>query len=116
MKTITALLLTFLVAVLPLPAADAPLSLFEIQTQTGQVWLSIKAHLDAKDAQLAAVTAERDALKAKLDAMRAAWAAKDMAKIQAAADEAAKTDKQKAIEAAKAAFAAAKKALEDAQR
>ena len=34
---------------------------FELQTQSGQLWLEITARLAAKDVTIAAITAERDA-------------------------------------------------------
>ena len=36
-------------------------TLFEIQTESGQLWLDISAHFAAKDASIATLTAERDA-------------------------------------------------------
>ena len=36
-------------------------TLFEIQTESGQLWLDISAHFAAKDATIATLTAERDA-------------------------------------------------------
>lgn len=50
-------------------------SLLELQNSSGQLWLEIKEHLDAKDSEIAALKAERDdasgtvaALVAKVEA------------------------------------------------
>ena len=41
-------------------------SLFQIQTESGQLWIDIKAHLDAKDAELAELAASHaEAIAAK---------------------------------------------------
>ena len=45
--------------------------LFEIQTESGQLWLDIKAHLDAKDAELAELAASHTASIAAKDAQLA---------------------------------------------
>lgn len=48
-------------------------SLFELQTDSGQLWLDIKAHLDAKDeAHAIALTSQADAAKSASDAAIAA--------------------------------------------
>jgi len=46
--------------------------LFEIQTESGQLWLDIKAQLDAKDAELAELTASHAEAIAAKDAQFAA--------------------------------------------
>ena len=45
--------------------------LFEIQTESGQLWLDIKAHLDAKDAELAELAASHAEAIAVKDAQLA---------------------------------------------
>ena len=45
--------------------------LFEIQTESGQLWLDIKAQLDAKDAELAELTASHAETIAAKDAQLA---------------------------------------------
>ncbi len=92
MKHILVLILTLAFALAP-ARADELLPLFDLQSQSGQLWNAIKAHLDAQDAKIATLTAERDALKQRLDAAAAAWAAQDLAKIGQLAAEAAKTEK-----------------------
>ena len=42
--------------------------LFEIQTESGQLWIDIKAQLDAKDAELAELAASHAASIAAKDA------------------------------------------------
>jgi hypothetical protein len=67
--------------------------LFTIQTESGQLWLDIKAQLDAKDAEHAAALAAKDAqLAAQADTHAAALAnlTDQHATDQAAAVEAAK--------------------------
>lgn len=73
-------------------------SLFDLQTESGQLWLDITEHLAAKDAIIAALTTERDA-HAKIIADYIA--ADDAGKAKMLAD-AAKTAEQKARDAAQA--------------
>jgi colicin import membrane protein len=55
-------------------------SLFQLQTESGQLWLDIQAQLQAKDTEHAAALAAKDAEKAAAaDAHAAALAAKDAA-------------------------------------
>ena len=76
---------------------------FELQTQSGQLWLEITARLAAKDATIAAITAERDAhAKTIADFV----AADDEGKAKMLAD-AAKTAAEKERDAAQAEFDAA---------
>lgn len=91
------------------------LSLFDLQAQSGQLWLAIKAHLDAKDARIAALTAERDALKQTLTAGRAAVATGDSATLLRLARESDRTAKETAIAEAQAAKAAAEAKLKELQ-
>jgi hypothetical protein len=86
-------------------------SLFEIQTESGQLWLDISAHFAAKDATIAAITAERDAhAKTIADYL----AADDAGKAKMLAD-AAKSAEQKERDAAQAEFDAAKAKLDAAK-
>ena len=79
------------------------MTLFELQTASGQLWLSISEHFAAKDATIAAITAERDAhAKTIADFL----AADDAGKAQMLAD-AAKSAEQKERDAAQAEFDAA---------
>ena len=81
---------------------------FELQTQSGQLWLEITARLAAKDATIAAITAERDAhAKTIADFV----AADDAGKARILAD-AAKTAAEKSRDAAQAEFDAAKAKLD----
>ena len=76
---------------------------FELQSQSGQLWLEITARLAAKDATIAAITAERDAhAKTIADFV----AADDAGKAKMLAD-AAKTAAEKERDAAQAEFDAA---------
>ena len=76
---------------------------FELQTQSGQLWLEITARLAAKDATIAAITAERDAhAKTIADFL----ACDDDGKAKMLAD-AAKTAAEKERDAAQAEFDAA---------
>ena len=76
---------------------------FELQTQSGQLWLEITARLAAKDVTIAAITAERDAhAKTIADFV----AADDAGKAKMLAD-AAKTAAEKERDAAQAEFDAA---------
>jgi hypothetical protein len=86
-------------------------ALFEIQTESGQLWLDISAHFAAKDATIAAITAERDAhAKTIADFL----AADDAGKAKMLAD-AAKSAEQKERDAAQAEFDAAKAKLDAAK-
>ena len=81
---------------------------FELQTQSGQLWLEITARLAAKDVTIAALTAERDAhAKTIADFV----AADDAGKAKMLAD-AAKTAAEKERDAAQAEFDAAKAKLD----
>jgi hypothetical protein len=85
--------------------------LFQIQTESGQLWLDISAHFAAKDATIAAITAERDAhAKTIADYL----AADDAGKAKMLAD-AAKSAEQKERDAAQAEFDAAKAKLDAAK-
>ena len=76
---------------------------FELQSQSGQLWLEITARLAAKDVTIAAITAERDAhAKTIADFV----AADDAGKARMLAD-AAKTAAEKERDAAQAEFDAA---------
>ena len=76
---------------------------FELQTQSGQLWLEITARLAAKDVTIATLTAERDAhAKTIADFV----AADDAGKARMLAD-AAKTAAEKLRDAAQAEFDAA---------
>lgn len=77
--------------------------LFQIQTESGQLWLDIKAHLDAKDAEFDKAVEAKDAeLTAQADthAIALAQAAADLA----AANESAMLAQAFAVEAAKLAI------------
>jgi len=78
-------------------------TLFEIQTESGQLWLDISAHFAAKDATIATLTAERDA---HAQTIADFLAADDAGKAQMLAD-AAKSAEQKERDAAQAEFDAA---------
>ena len=81
---------------------------FELQSQSGQLWLEITARLAAKDATIAAITAERDAhAKTIADFV----AADDAGKARMLAD-AAKSAAEKERDAAQAEFDAAKAKLD----
>ena len=81
---------------------------FELQTQSGQLWLEITARLAAKDATIAAITAERDAhAKTIADFL----ACDDDGKAKMLAD-AAKTAAEKERDAAQAEFDAAQAATD----
>ena len=77
---------------------------FDLQTQSGQLWLDISERFADYESRLAALTAERDALKSSIAQF---ISADDVTKAAILAD-AAKSEKQKAIEAADAELAAAK--------
>lgn len=74
--------------------------LFTIQTESGQLWLDIKAHLDAKDGDIAALITDRDRLAALLATASAAFDAGDVAALRKLREDAQKTEKEKALEAA----------------
>jgi len=81
---------------------------FELQSQSGQLWLEITERLAAKDATIATLTAERDAhAKTIADFL----AADDAGKAQMLAD-AAKSADEKERDAAQAEFDAAKAKLD----
>jgi hypothetical protein len=75
-------------------------SLFQIQTESGQLWLDIKAQLDAKDAANDAITADRDRLAALLAEASAAFDAGDIAKLTAMREAALQTESEKKLAAA----------------
>jgi hypothetical protein len=75
-------------------------SLFQIQTESGQLWLDIKAHLDAKDAANDAITADRDRLAALLAEASAAFDEGDIAKLTAMREAALQTENEKKLAAA----------------
>jgi len=85
--------------------------LFQIQTESGQLWLDISAHFAAKDATIAAITAERDA---HAQTIADFLAADDAGKAKMLAD-AAKSAEQKVRDAAQAEFDAAKAKLDAAK-
>jgi hypothetical protein len=86
-------------------------TLFEIQTESGQLWLDISAYFAAKDATIAAITAERDAhAKTIADYL----AADDAGKAKMLAD-AAKSAEQKERDAAQAEFESAQAAADAAK-
>jgi hypothetical protein len=86
-------------------------SLFDIQTESGQLWLDISAHFAAKDATIAALTAERDA---HAQTIADFLAADDAGKAQMLAD-AAKSADEKERDAAQAEFESAQAAADAAK-
>ena len=86
-------------------------SLFEIQTESGQLWLDISAHFAAKDASIATLTAERDA---HAQTIADFLAADDAGKAQMLAD-AAKSADEKERDAAQAEFESAQAAADAAK-
>ena len=84
---------------------------FELQSQSGQLWLEITERLAAKDATIAAITAERDA---HAQTIADFLAADDAGKAKMLAD-AAKSAEQKERDAAQAEFDAAKAKLDAAK-
>lgn len=84
---------------------------FELQTQSGQLWLEITARLAAKDVTIATLTAERDKLATTIADF---VAADDAGKAKMLAD-AAKTAAEKERDAAQAEFDAAKAKLDAAK-
>ncbi len=90
------------------------ISLFSLQTQSGQLWLDISEHLAAKDATIAAITAERDAhAKTIADFMAAddAGKAKMLADAAKSADEKERDAAQAKLDAAQAEVVAAQTEL-----
>jgi hypothetical protein len=86
-------------------------SLFEIQTESGQLWLDISAYFAAKDATIAAITAERDA---HAQTIADFLAADDAGKAKMLSD-AAKSADEKERDAAQAEFEAAQAAADAAK-
>ena len=85
--------------------------LFQIQTESGQLWLDIKAQLDAKDAacaaqlatvseSLAAVTTDRDRIAKLLADASAAFDAGDVTTLQEMRAAALQTENEKKLAAA----------------
>jgi len=87
------------------------ISLFDLQTSSGQLWLDISAHFAAKDETIATLTAERDALKKTIADF---VAADDAGKAQMLAD-AAKSADEKERDAAQAKLDAAQAEVVEAQ-
>ena len=83
------------------------ISLFELQTASGQLWLDITERLAAKDATITALTAERDKLAITL----AAFIAADDAGVTTLREEAAKSEAEKELDAAQAKLDAAQAEL-----
>ena len=84
---------------------------FELQSQSGQLWLEITARLAAKDATISAITAERDAhAKTIADFL----AADDVGAAKLRGD-ARRSEKQKLRDEAQAEFDAAKAKLDEAK-
>ena len=84
---------------------------FELQSQSGQLWLEITARLAAKDATIEAITAERDAhAKTIADFMAA-----DDAGVVKLRGDARRSEKQKRRDEAQAEFDAAKAKLDAAK-
>jgi hypothetical protein len=83
---------------------------FELQTQSGQLWLEITARLAAKDATIATLTAERDAHAKTIADFMADGA--DVAKLRG---DTRRSEKQKRRDAAQAEFDAAKAKLDEAK-
>ncbi len=84
---------------------------FELQSQSGQLWLEITERLAAKDATIATLTAERDA---HAQTIADFLAADDAGKAKMLAD-AAKSADEKALDAAQAEFDAAQSAADAAK-
>ena len=76
---------------------------FDLQSQSGQLWLDITERLAAKDATIAALTAERD----KLATTVAAFIAADDAGVAKLLADAAKSEAEKVRDAAQAKLDAA---------
>ena len=83
---------------------------FELQSQSGQLWLEITARLAAKDVTIATLIAERDKLAATIADFMADGA--DIAKLRG---DARRSEKQKRRDAAQAEFDAAKAKLDAAK-
>ena len=83
---------------------------FELQAQSGQLWLEITERLAAKDVTIAAITAERDAHAKTIADFMADNA--DVAKLRG---DARRSEKQKRRDAAQAEFDAAKANLDAAK-
>jgi hypothetical protein len=114
MKHILVLILTLAFALAP-ARADELLPLFDLQSQSGQLWTAIKAHLDAKDAKIAALTAERDAHAQTIADFLAADDAGALLSLTKLRGDARKSEKQKRRDAAQAEFDAAKAKLDAAK-
>ena len=82
--------------------------LFEIQTESGQLWLDIKAQLDAKDAELAELAASHAASIAAKDAQLKAQDAEAWDTINAVDEAIAAKDAQHAADLAAAVEAEAR--------
>lgn len=80
---------------------------FDLQRQSGQLWLDITERLAAKDATIAALTAERD----KLAAFVAAFIAADAAGVTTLREEAAKSEAELERDAAQSKLDAAQAEL-----
>lgn len=74
--------------------------LFQIQTESGQLWLDIKAQLDAKDAAYAELSADRERLAALLADASAAFDAGDVTTLQEMRAAALQTENEKKLAAA----------------
>ena len=74
--------------------------LFQIQTESGQLWLDIKAQLDAKDAAFAELSAECSRLAALLAEASAAFDEGDIAKLTTMREAALQTESEKKLAAA----------------
>ncbi len=87
------------------------ISLFSLQTQSGQLWLDIQEHLAAKDATIATLTSERDAHAQTI----ADFLAADDAGVVKIREDAAKTADEKERDAAQAKLDAAQAEVVAAQ-
>lgn len=87
-------ILTFLL--LSLSAFSAPLTDFEVQTQSGQLWLKL---VEWRDAAVAIVAAERDALAAKVIEIEKELSdpSPTVAKVRAAAEKTELARKKQAV-------------------
>ena len=81
------------------------------ENQYNEVLQNTAAALQEKDAEIAAIKAERDSVKTLLATATAAFDAGDDAALLALREEAKKTDKEKAIETAEAELEKAKSKL-----
>jgi hypothetical protein len=84
---------------------------FELQSQSGQLWLEITARLAAKDVTIATLTAERDAHAKTI----ADFLAADDAGVVKLRGDARRSEKQKRRDEAQAEFDAAKAKLDAAK-